>query len=100
METLLYEEEQHTLESIHLLKDVLLWISEVYNIQRSIKMVDRDWLSLTTEELGTTEETRRYIANKRRGYLWKSSLGKAIHMGSLHGRKRRLEKRNRRKTHE
>ena len=85
MEAVLYKEEQHRLGSIHLLEDVFVWISEVYNIKRSIEMVDRDWSSLTIQELGTSNETRRYIPNKRRGYLWKSLLGKAIHMQSLHG---------------
>lgn len=84
MEALLYEEEQHRLGSLHLLKDVFVWISEVYNSKRSIRMVDRDWSPLTIQELGTSNETRRYIPNKRRGYLWKSLLGKAIHVSMSH----------------
>lgn len=94
MEVLLCEEEQHRLGSIHLLKDVFVWISEAYNIKRNTEMVDRDWSSLTIQKLGTSNETRRYIPNKRRGCLRTSSLGKAIHMHSLRGLKGRLEKRD------
>lgn len=96
MEALLYEEEQHRLGSLHLLKDVFVCISEVYNIKRSIRMVDRDWSSLIIQELGTSNETRRYIPNKRRGYLRKSLLGKIYMSPCLTGR---LEKRDRRQTH-
>lgn len=50
----------HRLVSIHLLKHIFAWISEVYNIKRNTEMVNKNWLCLTIQDLGTSDQTRRF----------------------------------------